>query len=305
VNIKTGKSLVRIVAIALGIVCAQSGPAQTFKRMTVKGNMPMTQVSAGGSSVWALASNGHPYIYKGGQFVMAKNLVLTQIAAGGGSMSQPDAVWAINAATGNVYSATLTGTKWVFSQIPGALDFIAVGIGYNDNCHAYEVWGDNPAAQIFRYNYCLQNWQQIAGTLGTLAVGGGNIWGINGNGTPYKFNFATLSFEQALVHGTLSQISVGPNGAWATDGSRVYVYDSPLGEFFNLAPGVQVQAGGNGAWAIDGNHNTFYFDPYTLSFVRIPHIISRTAPRLETISVGGTGVWGINTDHQVCNFSTP
>jgi hypothetical protein len=294
-----------MLALALGTVAVQSAPAQTFKRVVVKGGVPIIQIAAGDASVWALASNGHPYVFKAGQLVMAKNLALTQIAAGGGSFSQPDAVWGISAA-GNVYSATLTGTKWVFSLMPGVLDFIAVGIGYNDSCHPYEVWGLNPSAQIYRYNYCLQNWEQIAGTLGTLAVGGGNIWGINGNGTPFKFNFSTLSFEQAFVmHGTLSQISVGPYGAWAIGGGRVYVYDKLLGEFFDLAPGVQIQAGGNGAWAIDEFHQTFHFDPFTLGFVRIPHIISRTSPQLYTVSVGDTGVWGINGSHEVYSFSTP
>ncbi|MBI3476061.1 MAG: hypothetical protein HY010_10030 [Acidobacteria bacterium] len=296
-------SFVKILALILGMVCAQTAPSQTFKKVAVKGGAPIVQVSAGGSSVWALASNGHPYFYKGGQFVMAQNLALTQIAAGGGSLSQPDAVWGINAA-GAVYSATLTGTKWVFSQMPGVLDFIAVGIGYHDSCHPYEVWGLNTAAFIYRYNYCLQNWEQAPGTLGTIAVGGGEVWGIGG-GLPFVFNFSTLSFDQAFVHGTLSQISVGPNGAWATDGSRVYAYDKLLGEFFNLGPGVQIQAGGNGAWAIDGFHSVFHFDPYTLNFDRIPHIFSRSSPQLYNISVGGAGVWGINSSNEIYNFSTP
>ena len=55
-------SLVKMLALVLGIACAQPAPAQTFKRAKVQGGAALVQVSSGGASVWALASNGKPYI---------------------------------------------------------------------------------------------------------------------------------------------------------------------------------------------------------------------------------------------------
>ncbi|MBI3476060.1 MAG: hypothetical protein HY010_10025 [Acidobacteria bacterium] len=296
-----------LLALAVGLICIQAATAQSFKRVPVKGSVPIVQIAAGDSSVWALASNGHPYVYKGGQFAMAKNLVLTQIAAGGGSLTQPDAVWGISAA-GNVYSATLTGTKWVFSLMPGVLDFIAVGIGYADDCHPYEVWGLNTAAFIYRYNYCLQNWEQAPGTLGTIAVGGGEVWGIGG-GLPFVFNFSTLSFDPPPDASNRSyvDITVGPFGAWAkrsfTGDPDVYLYDKLLFEFSPEGDYLdQIKAGGNGVWGLGSAHSSIFishFEPSTLKFVEI------SREKLTSISVGNSGVWGINGSHEVYSFSTP
>jgi hypothetical protein len=76
----------------LGIACAQPAPAQTFKRAKVQGGAALVQVSSGGASVWALASDGNPYIFKNKQFVLANTISLTHIAVGGGNTFQADAV---------------------------------------------------------------------------------------------------------------------------------------------------------------------------------------------------------------------
>lgn len=192
-----GRSLVKMLALALGIACTQSASAQQFKRINVKGGASLVQIAAGGASVWARASNGNPYILTGGTFVLANSISLTQIAVGGGNTLQKDAVWGLDS-SGNIYKATKSGTSWVFSQITGVLDFIAVGAGYQDNCHPYEVWGLNPAAEIFRYNFCGLNFEQVGGTLATLAVGGGEIWGINADSILFGFNFTKLVFDPEI-----------------------------------------------------------------------------------------------------------
>lgn len=289
----------------VGMACTQSSPAQTFKRVPVNGGAALVQIAPGGASVWARASNGKPYIFKTNKFVRANNIALTQIAVGGGNMVQADAVWGLDSSN-RIYTGAKSGSTWVFSQVPGVLDFIAVGPGYEDSCHPYEVWGLNPAAQIFRYNYCLQNWEQIAGTLSTMAVGGGDVWGLNGSGLPFVFNFATLSFEAPSdVPGrTYSQITVGPYGAWAIDRTAdVYVYDNLLFEFFFVGVGIdQMQAGGNGVWGINhthSGHRIFRFQPSTLTFVQM-------ADQALSLSVGsGGGVWGLDSSGKAYAFSTP
>jgi hypothetical protein len=290
--------LVKMLALVLGIACAQAAPAQTFKLAKVQGGAALVQVSSGGASVWALASNGKPYIFKNKQFVLANTISLTHIAVGGGNTFQADAVWGLNS-SGNVYRAHLSGSTWVFSQVPGVLDFIAVGAGYQDNCHPYEVWGLNTSAQIFRYNFCVKNWKQIGGTVGSLAVGGGDIWGINADSQIFRFNFSTLLFDQ--IGGTLTQVTVGPNGVWGVNpSSQVYEFFADGNGFVEL-PGLltQIQAGGNGVWGLNSSGEIFRLEPSTSSFVKIPGV-------LVSISVGsGGGVWGINSSKHAYAFSTP
>jgi Tectonin domain len=292
------KSLVKMLALVLGIACAQTAPAQTFKLAKVQGGAALVQVSSGGASVWALASNGNPYIFKNKQFVLANTISLTHIAVGGGNTFQTDAVWGLNS-SGSVYQAHLTGSTWVFSKIPGVLDFIAVGAGYNDNCHPYEIWGLNSAAQIYRYNFCEKNFDQISGTLGSLAVGGGDIWGINGDGQIFRFNFSTLLFDQ--ISGILSQITVGPNDVWGVNpDSQIYEFRDNVQEFLEL-PGLltQIQAGGDGVWGLNSSQEIFRLEPSTSLFGQIPGL-------LVSISVGsGGGVWGINSSNAAYVFSTP
>lgn len=293
------KSLVKMLALVLGIACAQSAPAQTFKRIKVNGNAPLVQVISGGASVWALASNGKPYIFNGNSFVLANNISLSQIAVGGGNAAQADAVWALDS-SGSIYRAHKNGGSWVFSQVSGSLDVIEVGPGYQDSCHPYEVWGLNTSSQIFRYNFCGNNFDQENGSLCEINVGGGEIWGAQCGPNVYRFNFSTGNFDQvADPFGAIPALTVGPNGVWAIDtGNDVaYQYDDFLGFTDIGCCFTQIQAGGNGVWALSGK-GIFRLDPSTLNFVQVPR-------SLVSISVGNSGVWGINSSHHVFAFSTP
>jgi hypothetical protein len=290
-----------MLALVLGMVCVQSAPAQTFKRVKVKGGAALTQIAAGGASVWARSSSGHPYILKGKQFVLANSIFLCQIAVGAGNAFQADAVWGLDC-SGNIYSATKSGASWVFSRAPGVLDFIAVGPGYKDNCHPYEVWGLS-STLIYRYNFCIQNWDNVPGSLATLAVGSnGRVWGINGAGALFEFIFETLRFSQPSGLGgfVATQVAVGTNGVWVLDDqSSLYMFVDGFG--LKLAIGgsiAQVQVGGNGVWEINPSgaviryENLQYFD-----------VIPGT---LVSISVGsGAGVWGLDSSGKAYAFSTP
>ena len=136
-------------------------------------------------------------------------------------------------------------------------------------------------------------------------MGGGDIWGINGNGQLYFFNFATLSFNPLRDQGIpYAQISVGPTSAFALSDpppSSVLQIISHGGPVFSLLGSVdQVQAGGNGVWGIDPSQQVFRFDP----MVELPVQIQGAA--LVSISVGsGGGVWGLNGAGQPFGFTTP
>jgi hypothetical protein len=291
-------SLVVIFAIVLAIACVQSSPAQTFKQVKVKGNAPLNQVFSGGASVWALASNGNPYIFNGKSFVLANKISLSQIAVGGGNAAQADSVWGLNS-SGSIYRASKSGGSWAFSQVSGVLDLIEVGPGYQDSCHPYEVWGLNPSAQIFRFNYCLQNWEQVAGTLSTLSLGSGEAWGLNGNGDIYRFDFATLAFYR-WGFGPYAQITVGTNAVFTNNpGDHGLLELTPVGTNAVAGSLIQIQAGGDGVWGIGSSQQIFRLQPFANIFTQIPGA-------LVSISVGsGGGVWGTNSSHQVFAFSMP
>jgi hypothetical protein len=297
----SGTSLVKIVALALSIVCTQSATAQHFKQVSVTGGAKLVQIASGGRSVWARARNGKPYIFRSNTFVLANSISLTQIAVGGGNAVKGDTVWGLDS-SGLIYHATASGTSWVFSQVPGVLDFIAVGIGYDDSCHPYEVWGLNPAAEIYRYSFCSKLFEQVPGTLATLAVGGGDIWGINGDGKIFNFNFATHNFDLGLNNNNaFSQVTVGPNGVWALDGQTDVWQIVQVGVALNVlvhGPLAQIQAGGDGVWGINTFQQVFRLEQ--LHKVQIP------GAALVSISVGsGGGVWGINDAGQSLAFITP
>ncbi len=296
---RTGKSFVTMLAFVLGILCAASAPAQTFKHVKAKGGAALVAVSSGGTSVWALSNTGNPYILKGKQLVLANSISLVQIAVGGGNSLQADSVWGLDN-SGHVYTAVKSGATWTFSQVPGVLALVAVGPGYQERCHPYEVWGLNIFSQIFRYNFCGKTFEQVPGTLSQLSVGGGGIWGINGNSAIFRFNFSTLQFDE-VPPGTLQQIAVGPNGVWGLNAhAHIFQFSDNSQSFFQL-PGilVQIQAGGSGVWGLTSAGQIFRLDPSTSTFVQIPGILAR-------LSVGnGGGVWGINGAKEAYVFSVP
>jgi hypothetical protein len=297
-----GNSLVLLLAFALAITCMQSAPAQTFKQKNVDGNAPLVQVASGGASVWALGSDGRPYVFNGKNFALANNISLSQIAVGGGNRSQADTVWALNS-SGSIYRARKSGASWVFSQVPGALDLIEVGPGYQDGCHPYEVWGLNTSAQIYRYDFCGRNFVQVPGILCDIKVGAGDIWGADCGPDVFRFKFSTGFFNQISdPFGAFPALTVGPNEViWAVDTSNsvVYQYNDFLGFIDSGYTFAQIQAGGNGIWGLGSTGNIFRWDSSALGFAQVPG-------SLVSISVGsGGGVWGINSSHQVFAFTTP
>lgn len=298
------KIKVTILAAALGLACLQSAPAQTFKKVKVANNAPIVQVASGGASVWALGSNGHPYIFKGKSFALANTISLSQIAVGGGNAAQGDEVWGLNS-SGGVFRASKSGTSWVFSQVSSiVLDLIQVGPGYQDSCHPYEVWGLNSSSQIFRYNFCMQTFAQEPGILCDIHVGGGDIWGADCGPDIFRFNFSSGSFDTINTpFSSFPALTVGPGGVvWGvnTGNSDIFRFDGDNRGWSNIGFGLaQIEAGGDGVWGLEANTSVVRWEPSGQNFVLVPG-------SLVSMSVGsGGGVWGVNSSHQVFAFSVP
>jgi hypothetical protein len=300
-KIRIAQSFTVNFVLLLGILFSQSASAQSFKQIQVQGNVALSQVSAGGRSVWGVASNSHPYILSGKQFIPANSTVsVSRISVGGGNSAQADTVWALNSA-GKVYHAIKSGSNWTFSAIAhqGSFTLIATGLGYQDSCHPYEVWGLNSRAQIFRYNFCGKKFHTINGILCSLWVGGGDIWGNDCGGNIFRYNFASGGFDQ--IPGALSEIAVGPNGVFGlSSDALIWEFHDNIQNFAQL-PGAlsSIRAGGDGVWGLDGSAHIYRLEPSTANWVQV-------GGQLAPISVGsGGGVWGLDGSGKVYAFSTP
>ncbi len=288
--------LLTIFTLALAMACAQSASAQTFK--TIASPVPLSQVSAGGQTVFALSTTGNPYVFEPSKFVLVSTAVFTQIAVGGGTAVKSDGVWALDS-SGKVHKGNLTGTTWKFGTVPGLLKTIAVGPGYRDNCHPYEVWGLNSANGIFNYNFCTKAFVQITGGLCSVSTGGGETWGINCIGDVFRYDVTSNSF--VAVPGTLSQLSVGSNGVYGVNAaSDIFEFHDNVQDFAQISGQLtQIQAGGNGVWGLNSVGHIFRLEGTTATFGQIPG-------GLTSISVGtGTGVWGVNSAGAAFAFSVP
>jgi hypothetical protein len=268
--------------------------AQHFQQVTGS----LVSVSAGRAEVFGYDAEGAVWRYAPGTKSFAKiaNAFLVDIAVGGGTDSQPDAVWGVNSSD-SVYKFNFV-TK-AFDAIPGVLTQISVGVGNQDNCHPYEVWGVNPVGSVFRYSYCTKKFLQVTGVLSHVATSGGDVWGINGSGSIFHYNFGTHSFVS--VPGTLTQIAVGVNDVWGVNGSEdVFRYDVNSGTFVSVGGNTaQVAAGGDGVWLIDTSTHILRFDSSTESFVQVQG-------NLKGISVGsGAGVFGTNDLNDDFTFVRP
>jgi hypothetical protein len=262
--------------------------AQHFKQVTGT----LTQVAAGRNEVFGIGTSNQVYRYNPATRAFVRTPgSLTQVAVGGGSLSQRDEVWGIGT-SGQIYHFNF-GTK-TFTRVPGTLAQIVVGEGKFDNCHSYEVWGIDASDNIFSYNYCTKNFDQIAGSLSVIATGGGSLWGLNSSAQIYHYYHGS-GFGQ--IAGSLQQITVSGNDVWGLDGSgNIYRYDAPAFVFYGGGY-TQVAAGGDGVWIIQPgivlnytDDETFFYNPFSLTQLTVGY---------------GAGVWGVDSSNRVYTFVRP
>ena len=175
-----------------------------------------------------------------------------------------------------------------------------MGVGNEDQCHPYEVWGINPSQEVFRYDYCSGQFNQSPGSsLTQIATGGSDVWGINANSQVFHYSFAQETFVQ--VQGpSLTQIAVGVNDVWGIDDSGdLFRYDPNNGGWYSFgSPVNQVAVGGDGVWVLSEG-SIYRFDSSAESFVQI-------TGSLKSIAVGsGAGIFGVNDSNQVFTFVRP
>jgi len=309
--------------------------AQHFKQM----NGTLTQIAAGRNEVWGLKGST-VYRFNSSTMKFAKvsvpdESVLTQIAVGGGTLSQKDEVWGVS--NGHVvFQYDFSTNKFVLQNTCGgsdcgAFEQIAVGPGYEDNCHPYEVWGldttSPPQTFTWRYNYCTSQFDSIPQPddsyyyVSQIATGGGDVWAIDNYGEVWEYA-SPYWFGPGPAYGELTgfeQISVGVNDVWTVNSGSIwnwapstqaYIYGVTLGVL-----AIQTATGGDGVWVIynasgangliarydfqlgpnNGGLGSGYFSsPFSL-----------TSPAVQIAVGSGAGVWAIDNQNRVYAFVRP
>jgi hypothetical protein len=318
-------------ALCLALICwtaAAVVPASAQHFQQIPGSL--VNVSAGANEVWGymctkvfcLESDVYTFDSSTKKFIKAPKppVGLGGIAVGGGTLMQPDEVWALDVQN-NVYQYNHSKKKFNQVQVPsGGLFQIAVGPGYEDNCHPYEVWGiwgpnvENPGT--FRYNYCTLQFDSISNPSGVsfsqIATGGGDVWAVSStsvgglnvwNYLPSYGGWFPGGFALSGFTGNFSQVTVGVNDVWgifSLNGSDCIIPWAATG-----GPGVEfcfsvteVAAGGDGMWILS-NNTALRYDFQQSGFV----------PSLATvvqIAVGsGAGVWAVDSSNNVYAFVRP
>ena len=276
------KRMMLLLCLAALIVPAT---AQHFKQVTgFTGSM--ASVAAGRSEVWGVNTSGQVFRLTGTKFVSVPG-TLSQIAVGGGTVTQKDEIWGLDS-SGSVFHFNYG--KKSFTQLPGFLSQIAVGEGDIDSCHPYEVWGINSNQNIFRYNYCSKQFDSIPGFLTQISTAGGAVWGINSSAELFAFNFSNQTFQDTKI-GTAVFLAADVNGVWALGTNEgIFWVGAFAGQFaFSKFPGTlqQIAAGGDGVWGINSSQSIFRLDPSSGTFVNVSGFLTQ-------IAVGsGAGVWGV------------
>lgn len=280
--------------------------AQHFKQIT---GTPLSQIAAGRKEVWGLYNSR---IYRFNPNTESFDQIpgaLTQIAVGGGTLMQSDEVWGIN--NGEVYRFNFNTNT--FDSVPGgpkpckfcivvSFSQIAVGAGYEDNCHPYEVWVTTSfVGSIYRYNYCTSQLENVPNgqpgnpPLIQVAVGGGgDVWELLG---PDTFDGESLGPSACEYFPGLFQASgsTPPFGFW----DRCFSTNGPTNAA--AAPGVswqQLAVGINDVWAVDSAGSIWFWapqdyvgQPWAPLLLSPPTGPSGSATFATKIASGGDGAW--------------
>ena len=317
--------------LCLLLICSAAAvvpaSAQHFKRM----NGSLTQIAAGRNEVWGLnGSTIYRFNSSTQKFAEVKG-TLTQIAVGGGTLLQKDEVWGI--ANGYfVYHFNFKTNS--FDEVGCGflsclqLSQIAVGPGYEDNCHPYEVWGiaDNQyiGYATYRYNYCTSGFDNIPNptddNFSQIATGGGDVWTIDPYGYVWEYEsvLGGFWFGQGPAYSTIpgfEQISVGVNNVWTVNSGFWNWAPSTQYDQYSVTLGVsanQTATGGDGAWVIydaSGANGLiarydFQLGPNSGGYGSggFSSPFSLTSPAVQIAVGSGAGVWAIDTENRVYMF---
>lgn len=185
---------------------------------------------------------------------------------------------------------------------PVVEDFAAAQVAFGTGARVYAL---DASGNIYYANGQTESWNQIPGTLSSIAFGGnGAVWGINGAQEIFTLQNAPMCGFQTLtsVSGSANQISVGADGSvWALSGTTVETFNptSQSLEAVSGAPALaQISLGASGKiWGLDASGNIYQWDASSATFTNVPG-------QLTFIQAAANGsVWGINAAGQIYTYS--
>ena len=248
-----------LLAASISCCAAVSIPASAVQFELIPG-VTLTQVAVGRAEVWGVNASQQIYRFNAttSQFARVAGS-LSQVAVGGGSLLEGDAVWGINTAD-QVFQYNFSTQKFVQAQ--GELAQMTVCVGGNDSCHPYDVWGINAVGSIFRYNYCTLAMDSIQRVVDSISTNGSDVWstGYHAQTEVYKCNFGTQKWIgvplKLIGVDFLTQLAVGVNDVWAIGFCfGAYHYEPALGLVLYPRPWgqgcYQVTAGADAAWGLN------------------------------------------------------
>lgn len=189
-----------------------------------------------------------------------------------------------------------------FKQVTGTLAQVAAGRN--------EVWGLDASHNVYRYNATGKKFNKLGTVLLTqISVGGGTlmqndeIWGINGGGHVFQFDYATGKLNQ--IPGSLKQVAVGegdidschPYEVWGVNSAQgVFRYDYCTLQFVSVTGALtHVATGGGDVWGLNSSEGIFQFNFNTSAWTQIQGFLSQ-------ITVGANDVWGLDSTGKVYRY---
>jgi Tectonin domain/FG-GAP repeat len=186
----------------------------------------------------------------------------------------------------------LVGAAWPFVRATDLFAYVPGWLSQLSVGADGAVWGINGFGQIYSYDFATASWMNIPGALTQIAVGSSTaIWGIDAQHYIYQWDSANSKWNQ--IPGSLVQIAVGADGdVWGLNqDSSIYHYDPQTG-FFDEVTGYLAQISVGSAAAVYGlttDGTIFWYNPGLGRFQQIT-----TASGFNQISVGVDGVlWGV------------
>jgi hypothetical protein len=122
----------------------------------------------------------------------------TQVLNGDNSNGTLSSITAAGSDAWGLDGTTIYSVGGSFARVAGSLTSIAGGRAIGGG----ELWGINSGGTPFRWDG--QGWQPMGGILSSIAVGGSSVWGINSDGAPFRWDGG----HWQPAGGKLTQISV-------------------------------------------------------------------------------------------------
>ncbi|MGA9528127.1 MAG: tectonin domain-containing protein [Terriglobales bacterium] len=164
---------------------------------------------------------------------------------------------------------------------------------------------------LFSLPASAQHFQQVKGTLVSVAAGRNEVFGIGPSGLPWRYNATSKSFAKVTGATGLAQVAVGGgtvsqlDEVWAVAASgKVFRFNFTTKSFdqitgvlsqITVGPGYEDNCHPYEVWGVNSVQSIFRYNYCTSEW-------EQAVGSLTVVATGGGDVWGINVNGQVFHF---